>query len=571
VIMGNGPIKMSLKDAEKKTKERKDEDEGGYKSQFKFAPSAELPPEPKITAETYRGAPIAEHIVDVGMAGETLWSPQTLEFIRDNLEMYTNVEKQTGVAWEIIAALHYREASMGMANPANGQGVFQLYSSGAFFKPGPVTKEEFTRQAVLAANLMKEKAKGGAVQGELSLSNPDKVKDTLFSYNGRAAQYGQQAKALGYNLPAEGSPYVMNLADDARNSNKNSNWGQILIDNGPLGKANQAPGAWVLIDGLMRIEQKAHDQAVAKQQAEAQEFEAKKAAERKAAEEEKQRNQRPTSEVEPFTAWHDPVPAGITTSSQFGIRGYDAAGNPIMHTGIDFGAGMGTPFYAAAGGTVSVFVSGDVRSEAWCQKAIAGTGNGMNVVKDPYQKEVHVTTKIGNDTYVTIYAHMSEVSVAPGQIVKAGEALGKTGNSGCSTGPHAHFEVRKNGVPIDPNTILGGAIQSSSSEIKAEDDGHSHDDHEHGVGATAALIDAPVAEIKLNIGEAIAINQSADEGLLKIDHSIDTLKIPDVTATNNNPNVEQTVSQAIEKARLTAAISNAALERARNNDKALVK
>lgn len=534
VITGNGPIELSLEGAKERTKERektKNHDQGGegkgkYKPQFEFAPSAELPPPPKPKADTYHGAPIPDVIIDAGLAGETSWTPEQLTIIHDNLDSYLAVAKRTGMPWELGAALHARETSLGFVNPANGQGLFQLYSSGAHFAPGPVSKENFETQLALGMNFIKKKGyELGYTDAQMTLANPDVIKDILFSYNGRSEKYIEQARNLGFTRGAEGSPYVMNLADEKRNNKTNPDWKQILTDNGPMGNANQAPGAWLLIEGLVHVETKAHEQAVAQQETERKAAEEKAAAD--AAEAERQKN-RTITEVEPFTAWHDPVPAGITTSSQFGVRGYDAAGNPIMHTGIDFGAGMGTPFYAAAGGTVSVFVSGDVRAEAWCQKAIAGTGNGMNVVKDPYQKEVHVTTKIGNDTYVTIYAHMSEVSVAPGQIVKAGQALGKTGNSGCSTGPHAHFEVRKNGVPIDPNTILGGAIQASSSEIKVADDGHEHDNHEDvstetvsmGVGTAMpsddqkSRLDAirQVAELKRRMAET----QRNNEGYLAV-------------------------------------------------------
>lgn len=577
-IMGNGPIEMSLEDAKEKTKEREktkkhdgeDEGKGKYTPQFEFAPSAELPPPPKPEvpkADTYNGAPIPEVIVDPGLAGETAWTPEQLTIIRDNLDSYLAVAKRTGMPWELGVALHARETSLGFVNPVNGQGLFQLYSSGAHFAPGPVSKENFETQLALGMNFIKKKGyELGYTDAQMTLANPDIIKDILFSYNGRSDKYIQQARDLGFTRGAEGSPYVMNLADEKRNNKTNPNWKQILTDNGPMGNANQAPGAWLLIEGLVHVEKKAHEQAVAKQEVE------RKAAEERAAEEEKQKNQRTITEVEPFTAWHNPVPAGVPLTSAYGIRGYDAAGNPIMHTGIDYGAGMGTPFYAAAGGVVSVTVSGDVRSQAWCQAAIGGLeGHSMAEVTDPYQKEVRVTTKIGNDTFVTIYAHMSEVSVAPGQIVKAGEALGKTGNSGCSTGPHAHFGVEKNGKAIDPNIILGGAINVSSSEINVIDDGHSHDDHEHGSGATAASIDVSGAKSATKSGEIIASNQPADEGLLKIDHSSDTAKTPDVATTSQNSSVEQAVNQAIEKARRAAEISSAALERARSSDKVLVK
>lgn len=396
------------------------------------APDAPAPtPAPKTPESPTASVP--DIIIDPSLAGETQWSSSELAFIRDNIDMYTNIEKATGVEWEIIAALHYRETSLGMTNPANGQGLFQLYSSGEHFAPGPITKEEFTRQGILAANLLKDKTKIGAVYGELKLSDPDKVKDVLFSYNGRAHQYIKQSKDLGYSLPAEGSPYVMNLADDKRNSTKNPNWGQILTDNGPLGKANQKPGAWVQIEGLIKINKMAHDHT--------------------AADTPKTADAAPESPdtKEQFTGWTYPVPKGTPITSGFGPRGEGG-----KHDGEDFGAVTGTPFYAAAGGVAKVIVV-DVRQGGWCQAALAPLGMNVSQVADPIQKEVHITSVINGHTYETIYAHLSEVDVAPNQIVGAGTQIGKTGGSGCSTGPHAHFEVRRDGVPIDPDIILDPA------------------------------------------------------------------------------------------------------------------
>lgn len=156
------------------------------------------------------------------------------------------------------------------------------------------------------------------------------------------------------------------------------------------------------------------------------------------------------NEVEPFSGWKFPVPEGYKITSEFGPRG------EALHGGFDLNTNTGVPFVAAAGGKVKVIVSGDVRQQLWCQKALAGVNASTADVSDPFQKEVHVTTVIDGVEYVTIYAHMSEVTVAPDQIVKAGEVLGKTGGSGCSTGPHAHFEVRRNGKPFNPRLLFDG-------------------------------------------------------------------------------------------------------------------
>ncbi|MGQ9512965.1 MAG: peptidoglycan DD-metalloendopeptidase family protein [Thermodesulfitimonas sp.] len=115
-----------------------------------------------------------------------------------------------------------------------------------------------------------------------------------------------------------------------------------------------------------------------------------------------------------------PVPGPI--SSPFGLRD----GRP--HEGIDIAAPAGTPVRAAAGGQV----------------IYAGpTGTyGLLVILQH------------DDARTTCYAHCDEVYVVPGQTVTAGEVIAAVGNTGRSTGPHLHFEVRVNGTPYDPVTFL---------------------------------------------------------------------------------------------------------------------
>ncbi len=106
-----------------------------------------------------------------------------------------------------------------------------------------------------------------------------------------------------------------------------------------------------------------------------------------------------------YFAW--PVAGGVMTQ---GIHGWN---------GIDIGAPTGTSIYASAAGTVLV-----ARSGGW------NGGYGSYVV-----------IAHGNGTQ-TLYAHMSRVSVSPGEAVGQGEAIGKVGSTGQSTGSHLHFEVR---------------------------------------------------------------------------------------------------------------------------------
>jgi murein DD-endopeptidase MepM/ murein hydrolase activator NlpD len=112
---------------------------------------------------------------------------------------------------------------------------------------------------------------------------------------------------------------------------------------------------------------------------------------------------------------------GCERSSPFGFRW----GRP--HEGIDFSCDVGTPVLAVADGIV--FTAG---SEG---------AYGQMVMID-------------HGTFVSAYAHNSEITVELGQEVQAGQQIALSGNTGRSTGPHVHFEVRVNGVPQDPAQYL---------------------------------------------------------------------------------------------------------------------
>lgn len=114
--------------------------------------------------------------------------------------------------------------------------------------------------------------------------------------------------------------------------------------------------------------------------------------------------------------------SGVVTS-RFGARW------GRTHTGIDIGAPTGTPIKAAAGGTV-IF-------SGW---------------KGTLGKLVVVSHGNGVQTY---YAHCSSLLVSSGQIVSAGQLIAKMGNTGRSTGPHLHFEIRSNGYAINPQSYIG--------------------------------------------------------------------------------------------------------------------
>ena len=115
-------------------------------------------------------------------------------------------------------------------------------------------------------------------------------------------------------------------------------------------------------------------------------------------------------------------PTTGTITSRFGVRGSG------MHTGMDIANAQGTNIYASASGTV--------KFTGW----FGGYGN-----------LVIVTHGNGVDTY---YAHCNTILVSAGQQVSQGQLIAKMGNTGNSSGPHLHLEVRVNGVAQNPQTYV---------------------------------------------------------------------------------------------------------------------
>jgi murein DD-endopeptidase MepM/ murein hydrolase activator NlpD len=122
------------------------------------------------------------------------------------------------------------------------------------------------------------------------------------------------------------------------------------------------------------------------------------------------------------------MPVAGRLVSGFGYRRHPLWGGYHMHTGLDFGAPYGDPIKAADGGEV-------IFSGWW----------------DGYGKAVVVDHGGGLST---VYGHMSRIYVQSGQKIDKGQIIGLVGSTGFSTGPHLHFEVRRNGKPVDPTGFL---------------------------------------------------------------------------------------------------------------------
>ncbi len=121
-------------------------------------------------------------------------------------------------------------------------------------------------------------------------------------------------------------------------------------------------------------------------------------------------------------------PVSGSLSSPFGWRIHPILGYRKFHTGIDVGAGYGTPIHAADSGTViyATWMGG------YGNVIIIDHGSGIS----------------------TLYAHQSSLAVGTGAHVTRGQTIGYVGSTGFSTGPHLHFEVRLNGNPVDPMGYL---------------------------------------------------------------------------------------------------------------------
>lgn len=140
------------------------------------------------------------------------------------------------------------------------------------------------------------------------------------------------------------------------------------------------------------------------------------------------------------------IPSVIT--SAFGWRIHPITGDQRLHQGTDIGAPTGTPIVAAFAGRVTT--------------ADFLGGYGLTVI-----------LRHNDSSLETLYAHMSELFVRPGEWVEQGSVIGRVGSTGNSTGPHLHFEVRQQTadgwIAMDPGQLLQYAMAQLTHAINTGD------------------------------------------------------------------------------------------------------
>ncbi len=126
-------------------------------------------------------------------------------------------------------------------------------------------------------------------------------------------------------------------------------------------------------------------------------------------------------------------------SSSFGERLDPFNGEGAFHAGIDIATAYGTPIHAPADGVVA--------------KAGPARGFGREMIIDH------------GGGVTTIYGHLSGFAVVAGQLVRQGQIIGYIGSAGRSTGPHLHYEVRINNIPVNPHKYLKQTMEQQDQRL----------------------------------------------------------------------------------------------------------
>jgi hypothetical protein len=140
-------------------------------------------------------------------------------------------------------------------------------------------------------------------------------------------------------------------------------------------------------------------------------------------------------EVAPVSQWFGPSDLSFEPPLSYG-----GVFHRHFHTGIDIAGAMDTPLHAAADGVVLLATQ-------------SVDGAGRLVGYGNYVVVAHA------DGFLTLYGHLDRIAVRTGDPIRQGQVIGLEGNTGLSTGPHVHFEVRQGGLLLDPAAFVGGQLE----------------------------------------------------------------------------------------------------------------
>jgi len=137
------------------------------------------------------------------------------------------------------------------------------------------------------------------------------------------------------------------------------------------------------------------------------------------------------SAAEPTVSFVHPL-MGPRLTSKYGMRTHPILRFSKQHSGIDLAAPIGAPIRAVADGQV--------------------------VFADPFSGFGKLVVIQHKDGFTSHYAHCSKLLVNPGRSLKAGQIVAEVGNTGHSTGPHLHLEIRKDGKALNPEKFIPGLL-----------------------------------------------------------------------------------------------------------------
>ena len=138
-----------------------------------------------------------------------------------------------------------------------------------------------------------------------------------------------------------------------------------------------------------------------------------------------------------------PIDSPLSVTSPFGMRIHPIFGVAIGHAGVDLASPYGEKQFATAAGKV---IYAD-----W----YGGCGNAVRIDHG----------QMGGAGYVTMHCHLSSILASVGQQVNPGDVVGLTGSTGNSTGPHVHYQIEKDGTPIDPWPILTAPANDGNAVV----------------------------------------------------------------------------------------------------------